>query len=69
MDTSSLNDSQIINQRQREHKDAHSDVSCTHNAIQEMGRDFLAVNPPIFHVTIRYCGPCYTLSESLTLQR
>jgi hypothetical protein len=57
MDTASLNDSQIINQCQREHKDAYSNVACIPNAIKGMGCDFLALNPPIFHVNMRYCGP------------
>lgn len=40
MDTASLNDSQIINQRHREHKDAYRNVTCIRNAIKGMGRDF-----------------------------
>jgi len=31
MDTASLNDSQIINQCQREHKDAYRNVPCIRN--------------------------------------
>jgi len=41
MDTASLNDSQIINQRHSEHKDAYRNVPCIPNAIKGgMGRDF-----------------------------
>jgi hypothetical protein len=57
MDTASLNYSEIINQCQRKHKDAYSNVPCIPNDIKGKGCDFRTLNPPIFHVTIRYCGP------------